>query len=119
MNSKTKTHRFMSSARVHFTKGDTPGEIEIGVMDINSVIATETRNIMLNDLNRIQQSTQVVFRQRVTDPDVEVHDVYIENITYLGMATQKEFNNIPSSGTTSPEKVNQSGSSLLEGVGKN
>lgn len=66
----------------------------MGIITLNGVITTHTQVLGVADLNQAQQVLQHHFRAKTEDNTLEVVDVIILNIAYLGFQSESEFNNL-------------------------
>ncbi len=87
-----KKHYYLAAATVKYRKR----HMEF-TSDLNSLIILDTQIITQNVLGHIQQVTQVRFFRSVEQPspEVNVDDIYINNIIYLGFMTEEEWAFVP------------------------
>ena len=85
-----KTHHQLIAGEVFFTKDG-----EHHAPHINGVLQTETRNITARDIGRAQQTLQMNLHRQAEDPEVQIYNVFIFSISYLGHMTQREFEKRP------------------------
>lgn len=87
-----KKHYYLAAATVKYRKRHMAA-----TSDLNSLIILDTQMITQNVLGHIQQVTQVRFFRSVEQPspEVNVDDIYIHNIIYLGFMTEEEWAFVP------------------------
>ena len=66
----------------------------MGIITLNGVITSGNQTLGVADLNQAQQVLQHHFRAKTEDNTLEVVDVVILNIAYLGFQSENEFNNL-------------------------
>jgi hypothetical protein len=69
---------------------------------LNCTIVTDEKNIPSKEIGRAQQTLQMLMFKKLDDPKVEVMDVVIVGISYLGHMTDEYFL-APPEGTTRQE----------------
>jgi hypothetical protein len=67
---------------------------EMNVIILNGILTTDTQVLGINELNNAQQVLQHHFRDKTEDPTIEIVDVIILNIAYLGLQSKDEFHNL-------------------------
>lgn len=87
-----KKHYYLAAAVVKYRKRHMSQ-----TSDLNSLIILDNQNITQNVLGHIQQVTQVRFFRSVEQPspEINVDDIYISNLMYLGHMTEEEWSFIP------------------------
>lgn len=96
-----KLHHHLVTAEIVFTQ---KGQDQIAALRINGLLVSEQKEIPVRSLGKAQQIVQMNFHQRMQGQEVEVVDVVIFNLTYLGEFTQEEFHKAPE-GTKLAEKT--------------
>lgn len=86
--SKESKHHFLIVGEVVFRM---PNEEEVRAAKVNGVLVTDSRNVGSAHLGKCQQIVQLHFRQSLPDPKIQVVDVVLLNIDYLGEMTEEEF----------------------------
>ena len=66
----------------------------MGSITLNGVITSDAQILGVADLNQAQQVLQHHFRIKTEDNTLEIADVIILNIVYLGFQSENEFNNL-------------------------
>ena len=94
-NSMPQKHYFLVAGNVVY-KIDSGNQDQnpMGIITLNGVITTHTQVLGVADLNQAQQVLQHHFRVKTEDNTLEVADVIILNIVYLGFQSENEFNNL-------------------------
>ena len=94
-NSMPQKHYFLVAGNVVY-KIDSGNQDQnpMGIITLNGVITTHTQVLGVADLNQAQQVLQHHFRAKTEDNTLEVVDVVILNIAYLGFQSENEFNNL-------------------------
>lgn len=88
---KAKRHYFLAATQVVFRTQDG----EPGISEHNCVLDWPTRTVSVMGIGKIQQLAQLIFRKNVApDPSIEVKDVFILGISYLGLQTEEEFHDV-------------------------
>lgn len=83
---------FMACAEIVFRmKEDEP----LNMVRVNTVVMSDTGDLAVRDLAKIQQGAQMQFHKNMQDPSVTIIDVVILGITRLGVFTAEEFNASP------------------------
>ena len=87
-----KKHYYLAAATVKYRKRHMAE-----TADLNSLVILDTQNITQQVLGHIQQVTQVRFFRSVENPspEINVDDVYISNMIYLGHMTEEEWAHVP------------------------
>lgn len=96
-----KKHHFLVTGEIVFVMKDSE---QINALRINAIVNGNTNQIPVRTISKAQQALQLQFYQRMDDPEVDIRDVVITNITYLGHMTEEEFH-LP------PEKSSAKGKS--------
>lgn len=80
------------AAEVSFRTTPKDGEeVQIGAQRINVVLASDDGQVPGRQLDRAQQQAQIKFLELAQDPTLQVFDVFIIGISFLGQMTQEEF----------------------------
>lgn len=85
-----KKHFFMVAGEVVFKTQ----ENEMGSVRLNAMVLTNEQKFPLRYINLAQQTLQMNFFKRHSDP-VEILDVVLNGLMYLGAFTEKEFHTTP------------------------
>jgi len=93
-NTTQKYYYLIAGNIVYKASGGTKDENPMGVITLNGIIATDTQVLGINELNNAQQVLQQHFRVKTEDPTIEIVDVVILNIAYLGLQSKDEFHNL-------------------------
>lgn len=96
-----KLHHHLITAEIVFTQ---KGQDQVAALRINGLLISEQQELPVRSLGKAQQIVQMNFHQRMQGQEVEVVDVVIFNLTYLGEFTQEEFHKAPE-GTKLAEKT--------------
>jgi len=110
-----KQHYFLASTRIHFNK-EVNGDTEYGTMDMNVVLYRSKKNVSVAGLAKIQQMAQVLFHERVQIKEVDIVDVFILGISYLGNMSEKEFNTVEVGEPAPSSQGNNQKTDLLAGA---
>lgn len=95
-----KTHYFLISALVcsvvaaEVTEAKAKGteaDISVSTMPISCIVVSERTEFGIAQLAKAQQAAQSQFFKRVDHNSVEVVDVLVNSISYLGHMTEEEF----------------------------
>jgi hypothetical protein len=87
---EVKKHFYLVAGEIVFkTK-----EGEMGSIRLNALVVTNEPKFAVHQINLAQQALQMHFHKRHTDP-VEVVDVVMNGLMYLGLFTDKEFHAVP------------------------
>jgi hypothetical protein len=78
---------------VYKVDGGNQDQNPMGVITLNGVITSDTMTLSIAALNEAQQVLQHHFRVKTEDPSIEIADVIILNIVFLGYQSEVEFNN--------------------------
>ena len=94
-DSTTQKHYFLIAGNVVY-KVDSGNQDQnpMGIITLNGVITSDTQVLGVADLNQAQQVLQHHFRVKTEDNTLEIADVIILNIAYLGFQSENEFNNL-------------------------
>ncbi len=97
-----KQHYYLVSGVVIFRE---PGEEvnAVGEIKLNTTLRIEQQNVPASQIGRAQQSLQMLMFQKLQDTTLEVVDVHITAVSYLGHMTE-EFFMKPPEGTVLQEK---------------
>lgn len=83
-------HGHLIAGEIVFTVGDDDSG-EVHAVRVNSVLWTPERRILATDLGRAQQTLQLVFFKRMQGAEIEVRDVVLLHVSYLGKMTPEDF----------------------------
>ena len=72
-----------------------PGSEQVNACRVNGVMVDPGRDIPIRLLGKAQQIVQLNFHQRMQSETIEVLDVILINLMYLGHMTQEEFIKAP------------------------
>ena len=95
-----KSHYFLISALVcsvavaEVTEAEAKGteaDISVSTMPISCIVVSERTEFGIAQLAKAQQAAQSQFFKRVDHNSVEVVDVLVNSISYLGHMTEEEF----------------------------
>lgn len=95
-----KHHYFLVTGEIVFSP---PKSEEIHAIRMNAIITGSTASIPVRALGKAQQALQVQFYERMQTPEIEVRDVVITNMVYMGYMTKEEFEK-PPEGTQQVER---------------
>lgn len=68
-----------------------PENQQIGALKINVLLRSQEKNVPSAMLAKAQQLAQLQFFDKLQDNRLEVKDVFIFNISYLGFMTEEKF----------------------------
>lgn len=90
-----KKHYFLIAAEVLFTGKENLNELQS--LRLNGVVTNKENSFPAVMIGRGQQVAQMHFFKRMGDHgfDVEVKDVVLINVSYLGEFTEEDFNALP------------------------
>ena len=95
LESMTQKHYFLIAGNVVYkVDGGTKDTNPMGIITLNGVITSDNQTLGVADLNQAQQVLQHHFRVKTEDNTLEIADVIILNIVYLGFQSENEFNNL-------------------------
>lgn len=89
---KQRKHYYLVHGAIVFAHQE---QEQVGSIDMNGLLLTDNKNIALHELNNSQRILQHNFFNRMPADKVEIQDVVIKNLTWLGHYTDDEFKNIP------------------------
>jgi len=90
VSEENKKHYYMVAGEIVFqTK-----ENEMGSIRLNALVVTTEQKFAVRQINLAQQTLQMHFHKRHSDP-VEVIDVVMNGLMYLGLFTEQEFHAVP------------------------
>jgi len=85
----TQKHYFLIAGNVVYkVDGGAKGTNPMGI------ITSDTQVLGVADLNQAQQVLQHHFRIKTEDNTIEIADVILLNVVYLGFQSENEFNNL-------------------------
>lgn len=101
--SEKKQHWWLAATHVVFTNS---GQTEMGNAPINATICNAQKAIPVSKVQEIQMQAQAHFHQRSSfaGQGLEVVDVFILSINYLGHMTLSEFNKLPENAAAKQER---------------
>jgi hypothetical protein len=87
-------HHYMVAGEVMIIEGDSIGSIKL-----NTIMLTNSQRITVLDIGNAQKSLQAQFfaRRKISQEtsEVEIADVFIHGISYLGHMKPSTFTNLP------------------------
>lgn len=90
-----KKHFFLVAGNVVYKLQDETKEVNpMGIITLNGVITADSQVLGVNAMSQAQQVLQHHFRLKTEDNTLEIADVIILNIIYLGFQSKEEFNNL-------------------------
>ena len=93
--SMIQKHYFLIAGNVVYkVDGGNQDQNPMGIITLNGVITSDAQTLGVANLNQAQQVLQHLFRVKTEDNTLEVVDVVILNIAYLGFQSENEFNNL-------------------------
>jgi actin-like ATPase involved in cell morphogenesis len=93
--STTQKHYFLIAGNVVYkVDGGTKDTNPMGIITLNGLITSDTQTLGVTHLNEAQQVLQHHFRVKTEDNSIEIADVIILNVVYLGFQSENEFNNL-------------------------
>ncbi len=104
-----KKHYYLAAATVKYRKRHMAATV-----DLNSLVILDNQLITQQVLGHIQQVTQVRFFRSVENPspEINVDDIFISNIIYLGHMNEEEWAFVPAPPTE--EKVKSVVDKIME-----
>ena len=88
-------HYFLVAGNVVYkVDGGAKGSNPMGIITLNGIITSDSPVLGVAALNEAQQVLQHHFRVKTEDNTIEIADVIILNIVYLGFQSENEFNNL-------------------------
>ncbi len=88
-------HYFLIAGNVVYkVDGGAKGSNPMGIITLNGIITSDSPVLGIASLNEAQQVLQHHFRVKTEDNTIEIADVIILNIVYLGFQSENEFNNL-------------------------
>lgn len=88
MTNEESKHHFLITGEIVFTEKSSD---EVNAIRVNGVLLTDQTNLPVASLGKAQQVLQANFHERMKGQKIDVVDVILTNITYLGQMTQDEF----------------------------
>lgn len=93
--SMIQKHYFLIAGNVVYkVDGGAKGTNPMGIITLNGIITSDTPILGVASLNEAQQVLQHHFRVKTEDNTIEIADVIILNVVYLGLQSETEFNNL-------------------------
>lgn len=96
-----KLHHHLITGKIVFSL---PDQEDVHLLELNAVVASPSKNIPVGLIGKAQQTLQLQFFQRMENPELQVRDVIISNLCYLGEMTEAEFH-APPEGHVQKEKT--------------
>lgn len=93
---KPRMHHFLIAAELVFRR---KGEEAIMSVRSNGVLISDNRDLPARSIGKAQQIVQMNFHGKMQDPEMEILDVVILNLPYLGHMTQEEYERQPKTPT--------------------
>lgn len=87
-----KQHYHLLATEVAFLE---PENEMIGAFKVNVMMRTPTRNFTVKDLGKAQQIAQMQMFDKLQNEKLEVKDVFILSVSYLGLMNEEEFQRPP------------------------
>ena len=97
-----KKFYFLVAGEILFKTNDD----QTGAIRLNALIDSTTKNLPLHKIGKAQQSLQIQFFEKANDPNIQVLDVVVSNISCLGLMTEAEFRAAPEGMTLQPVDPN-------------
>lgn len=85
-------HYYLFAGEVYFELPEVEGFSSIR---LNTLLVTDTQQLPLTKINKVQQGLQVQFHKKAGSPDNKIVDVVIMGSVYLGLFTKEEFEATP------------------------
>jgi hypothetical protein len=99
---KKKLHHYhLVATEVAFLE---PQNQQIGQLKINVLMRTPTRSFTARDMGKSQQIAQMQLFEKLQDQTLEVKDVFLIAVSYLGQMTEEHFQ-APPAGTVKQERT--------------
>lgn len=94
MNKNKKMNYYLVAANIVYSLD---GQDSLSMMPINSAVWSENadRLIRLRLIGKAQQAVQMAFMKKINDINVQIRDVVITNMIFLGNMTEDQFNEAP------------------------
>ena len=83
-----KKHYYLVHGSIVFTDKENENPVKL---DLNAILPTDTPNIDTKALGKAQQNLQLTFHKKMEDETLQVVDVILNSISYLGCMTHEEF----------------------------
>lgn len=93
-------HYHLVATEVAFLEPDNQA---IGSLKINVLLRTPERNFTARDMGKSQQIAQMQLFEKLQNEKLEVKDVFMIGVSYLGFMTEEKFQE-PPAGTTKQER---------------
>lgn len=87
-NPKALEHFWLVAGCVVFTR---QGEDTVETISLNTMITNKIEQVTARHVGRAQQSLQMLLFQRL-GVEIQVHDVFIISVSYLGRMSTEAFN---------------------------
>lgn len=85
-----KQHYYLLVGHVIFTPKDSE---EAQALTCNAVLALDSQRIGANELSRMQRTIYIRASQ-LTNNEITIHNLTVQNFMHMGHMTDKEFNNV-------------------------
>lgn len=85
---------YMISGSIMFTVGDISQleNVQPSTVNVNAIVRKNDQNFAARDLAKAQQNLHKSFVMKLPNPEmINVHDIVIMNISYLGYMSEEEF----------------------------
>lgn len=83
-----RRHHWLVSGKVLFILG---GQEEVSTFEHNTVITNTDRFVTANMIGEAQQSLQLQLFQQAADPHIQMINVHIQAVNYLGEMSKEQF----------------------------
>lgn len=90
--SPARQHHYMVTAQILFT---VQGKDDLNVAMQNTLVLAPEQKITVTQIARAQQGVQMQLTQKMGTTEIEVRDVVITALMYLGHMTTEEFTKAP------------------------
>lgn len=101
VDNSTLNHFHLVAGEIVFKS---PKEENVSAVRVNTVLRTTSRNVQAHRLGKAQSGLQLVFRQNIGNVDVEIIDIVILNLSYMGEMTDAEFQQEAPEAAAPPKK---------------
>lgn len=101
MTEAIKKHHFLITGEIVFRARNSE---DVNAIRTNAVLLTEDTIINVAAIGKSQQLLQLNFHKKMSDDNIEVLDVVILNLSYLGNMSEAEFQ-APPAGMKQQEKA--------------
>lgn len=88
----SKLHYFLITGQIMFKDNSLPEQVSVNAVNTNAVMTSSQSTIPARGIAKAQQASQQAFIQRMDGlENINILDVIIMNIVYLGEFTQEDF----------------------------